>query len=269
MACSFDGAAGSKLGLNPFKILIACVLSLRTRDLTTEEACGRLFTLAADSFSMAKLSIKKIEKAICPVGFYRTKAKQIREMSKQICHKFQGKVPDSIEALQQLPGVGRKTANLVRTVGYGGSGICVDVHVHRICNRLGYVATKHPDDTESVLRGKLPKKHWISFNGLLVSFGQNQCTPISPHCSSCPISPILRTIRCLGFSLSWARLSKLKLCYLRPYLLPKGINIFLDLRCVKKKPIKTSKNLSNTIFCQISNISPKSSVTVWNQIGIY
>ena len=175
-------------GADPFKILIACVLSLRTRDLTTEEASTRLFALAADSFSMATLSVKKIEKAIYPVGFYRTKAKQIGEISTQICHRFQGKVPDTIEDLVQLPGVGRKTANLVRTVGYGKSGICVDIHVHRICKRFGYVATKHPDDTEYVLRGKLPKKHWITLNRLLVSFGQYQCKPISPHCSSCLIS---------------------------------------------------------------------------------
>ena len=178
----------AKGGADPFKILIACLLSLRTRDHTTTEASARLFALAADPLAMTNISVKKIEKAIFPVGFYRTKAMQIREMSKKICQEFHGKVPVTIEALVQLPGVGRKTANLVRTVGFRKSGICVDVHVHRICNRLGFVATKIPDETEGVLRQRLPKKYWIMFNGLLVPFGQNQCTPLSPRCSSCPIS---------------------------------------------------------------------------------
>jgi endonuclease-3 len=185
-------------GPDPFKILIACVLSLRTRDRTTAEASARLFVLADNPFSMASMAIESIEKAICPVGFYRIKAKQIREMSQRICREFQGMVPDTIEALVTLPGVGRKTANLVRTVGYKKPGICVDIHVHRICNRLGYVETKHPDDTESVLRGKLPKKHWIKFNRLLVPFGQNQCTPISPRCNSCLISPYCQRIGVLS-----------------------------------------------------------------------
>lgn len=185
-------------GADPFKILIACVLSLRTRDHTTEEASTRLFAVAADPFSIANLPVKKIEKAICPVGFYRTKAQQIRAMSKQICQEFHGRVPDTTEALVTFPGVGRKTANLVRTVGFCKAGICVDIHVHRICNRLGYVATKNPDETENVLRHKLPKKHWIPFNGLLVPFGQNQCTPISPRCSSCLIHPFCSRVGVLA-----------------------------------------------------------------------
>ena len=184
---------------DPFKILIACVLSLRTRDRTTAEASARLFLLASDPFVMANLSVKKIEKAIYPVGFYRTKAKQILAISKKICQEFQGTVPDTIDDLMRLPGVGRKTANLVRTVGYKKLGICVDVHVHRICNRVGYVSTKHPDDTELILRQKLPKKYWIKLNGLLVTFGQNQCTPISPQCSSCLISPYCQRIGVLAF----------------------------------------------------------------------
>jgi endonuclease-3 len=173
-------------------------LSLRTRDQTTEEASARLFAIAADPFSIANLPVKKIEKAIRPVGFYRTKAQQIRAMSKQICQEFHGGVPDTIEALVTFPGVGRKTANLVRTVGFCKPGICVDIHVHRICNRLGYVATKNPDETENVLRHKLPKKHWIPFNGLLVPFGQNQCTPISPRCSSCLIHPFCSRVGVLA-----------------------------------------------------------------------
>jgi endonuclease-3 len=185
-------------GADPFKILIACVLSLRTRDHTTEEASTRLFAVAGDPFSIANLPVSKIEKAICPVGFYRTKAQQILAMSKQICQEFHGRVPDTIEALVTFPGVGRKTANLVRTVGFFKPGICVDIHAHRICNRLGYVATKNPDETENVLRHKLPKKHWIHFNGLLVPFVQNQCTPISPQCSSCLIHPFCSRVGVLA-----------------------------------------------------------------------
>ncbi len=181
-------------GSNPFEILVACVLSLRTRDHTTAEACRRLFGLAKDPISMANLAISQIERAIYPVGFYRTKAKQIREMSRILCQKFQREVPSLIEALVQLPGVGRKTANLVRTVGYKKLGICVDTHVHRICNRIGYVATRGPDETEFVLRSQLPKKYWRSFNRLLVPFGQHQCTPISPRCESCPIHSYCRRV---------------------------------------------------------------------------
>lgn len=184
----------AKNGPDPFKILVACILSLRTRDQTTAEASDRLFALAADPFSMANMNLKKMEKAIFPVGFYRTKARQLREMSRQICQEFQGKVPDTIEALVRLPGVGRKTANLVRTVGYKKPGICVDTHVHRICTRLGYVTTKSPDETESVLRKKLPQKYWITFNNLLVPFGQNHCTPTSPRCSSCPIGDFCQRV---------------------------------------------------------------------------
>lgn len=186
-------------GPDPFRILIACVLSLRTRDLTTEHASARLFALSADPYSMANMDVKKIEKSIFPVGFYRTKAQQLRELSIQICQEFQGTVPDSIEALVKLPGVGRKTANLVRTVGYKKLGICVDIHVHRICNRIGYVLTKNPDETECVLRNNLPQKHWITLNSLLVPFGQNQCTPTSPRCSSCPISPFCQRVGVLAF----------------------------------------------------------------------
>lgn len=185
---AFMERLATESGSDPFKILIACVLSLRTRDQVAAEASERLFSLSTDPFSMRDVNLKKLEKAIFPVGFYRTKAKQISAMCKQICEEFQGIVPDEIDSLLKLPGVGRKTANLVRTVGYRKPGICVDIHVHRICNRLGYVATKSPDETEDVLRQKLPGKYWISLNSLLVSFGQNQCTPTSPRCSSCLIS---------------------------------------------------------------------------------
>jgi len=177
-------------GCDPFKILIACILSLRTRDQTTAEASERLFAISSDPYSISKMALKKIEKAIFPVGFFRTKAKQIQAISQKICEDFNGKTPDNIEDLLSLPGVGRKTANLVVTVGHKKPGICVDIHVHRICNRWGYVATKTPDKTEQILREKLPKKFWIPLNGLLVAFGQNVCTPISPWCSSCQLTQI-------------------------------------------------------------------------------
>ena len=173
---------------NPFLILIACVLSLRTKDHTTSEACQRLFALATDPISMKRLPLDRLERAIYPVGFYRTKAKHIRLISHRILEAYDGKVPDSIDELLTLDGVGRKTANLVVTVGYNKPGICVDVHVHRICNRWGYVKTRKPEETEVVLRSKLPKRHWITLNDLLVPFGQNLCRPISPLCSQCKLS---------------------------------------------------------------------------------
>ena len=181
-------------GSDPFEILVACILSLRTRDQTTAEASRRLFALSVDPFSMVRLNLKKLENAIFPVGFYRTKAKQIREVSKQICESFDGRVPEAIDELVKLPGVGRKTANLVRTVGYKKQGICVDIHVHRICNRLGYVCTHSPDETEFVLRQKLPRKYWIILNDLLVTFGQHQCTPRNPHCNTCPVNELCSKI---------------------------------------------------------------------------
>lgn len=172
-------------GSDPFKILIACVLSLRTRDQVTAEASKRLFAISSDPFSMAKMPVNKIEKTIFPVAFFRAKAKQIKAMSQKICKDFQGKTPDTIDALLSLPGAGRKTANLVITLAYKMPGICVDTHVHRICNRWGYVFTATPDGTEHALRGKLPRSWWIPLNEMLVQFGQNICTPISPRCSVC------------------------------------------------------------------------------------
>ena len=177
-------------GSDPFKILIACILSLRTRDQTTAEASERLFALSSDPYSMSEMALKKIEKAIFPVGFFRTKAKQIRALSQKICEDFGGHTPDTIEDLLCLPGVGRKTANLVVTVGHKKPGICVDTHVHRICNRWGYVITNTPDKTEQALRKTLPRKFWIPLNGLLVAFGQNICTPLSPRCSTCKLNRI-------------------------------------------------------------------------------
>ena len=174
---------------DPFPILISCLLSLRTQDKTTAQASQRLFSLAKTPESMVKLSVKLIEQAIYPVGFYRTKARRIKWLCQDLIVRFDRKVPDSLDQLLTLKGVGRKTANLVITLGFGKPGICVDTHVHRISNRWGYVKTRRPDETERVLRSTLPKKYWNIFNDLLVPYGQNLCRPISPFCSICRIGP--------------------------------------------------------------------------------
>ena len=172
---------------NPFKILIATVLSLRTKDEVTAKAADRLFQVADNPYDMMKIDEEEIAALIYPVGFYRRKAKNIKEICKVLINKYDGKVPDDIDELLKLPGVGRKTANLVVTLGYGKPGICVDTHVHRISNRLGYVDTKTPEETEFALRKKLPEEYWIEINDLFVSLGQHICHPTSPKCSQCPI----------------------------------------------------------------------------------
>jgi endonuclease-3 len=172
---------------DPFKVLISCILSLRTKDTTTGPASLRLFSLAETPERMLQIDLRKIEQAIYPVGFYRNKAAQIMEICHQLLEKYDGYVPESIEELLRFKGVGRKTANLVVTLGFGKSGICVDTHVHRICNHWGYVTTKTPDETETRLREILPKQYWLRINELLVAFGQNLCRPVSPYCSKCPV----------------------------------------------------------------------------------
>ncbi len=172
---------------SPFKVLISCILSLRTQDRTTGPASERLFALAETAEKMMELSQDAIENAIFPVGFYRTKASRILEICRTLVKERGGTVPDDLEELLKLKGVGRKTANLVITLGFGKPGICVDTHVHRICNRWGYVATRTPEKTEFALRDILPGEYWLVINDLLVTFGQNQCFPISPKCSTCGI----------------------------------------------------------------------------------
>lgn len=173
---------------DPYKVLIGCILSLRTKDEVTAEASKRLFEKASTPEEMINFSADKIAELIYPVGFYNTKSKNIIKVSKILLVEYNGRVPDEIDELLKLPNVGRKTANLVVTVGYRKPGICVDTHVHRISNRLGFVKTKNPHETEFALREKLPKEHWITYNDLLVSYGQNLCKPISPFCSECKIS---------------------------------------------------------------------------------
>ena len=174
---------------DPFRILIGTVLSLRTKDETTAEACERLFRLADTPGAMQNLPEETVDRAIYPVGFHTTKARNILQICKILVEEYRGVVPDEIDTLVTLPGVGRKTANLVVTIGYGKPGICVDTHVHRISNRWGYIATRNPDGSEWALRDKLPSEYWIRYNDLLVMYGQNLCKPVSPFCSRCRLSP--------------------------------------------------------------------------------
>ena len=172
---------------DPYLVLIACILSLRTNDNTTYPATLRMLKLGKTPKDFANCDVKELEKAIYPVGFYANKAKQIVELSKELVDKYDSKVPNSIEELCKFNGVGRKTANLTVAKGFNEPAICVDVHVHRIFNRLGYLKTKTPDETEMVLREKLPQKYWIDINTLLVTHGRNVCKPIKPDCMQCPI----------------------------------------------------------------------------------
>lgn len=179
---------------SPFRVLISCILSLRTQDATTAKASHRLFAIADSPQAMVKLSAKKIAELIYPVGFYKTKALNILEICRTIIDQYDGKVPDEIDELLKFKGVGRKTANLVVTLGYNKPGICVDTHVHRISNRWGYIKTATPEKTEIALRAKLPKRYWIEYNNLLVNFGQHLCRPISPLCSACPVKKYCRQV---------------------------------------------------------------------------
>lgn len=171
----------------PFVILISTILSLRTKDEVTAEATARLFQLAATSQEMLQIPVAKIAETIYPVGFYHVKARTIHHICRELIDRFSAKVPDNLDDLLSIKGVGRKTANLVLSLAYGKDAICVDVHVHRISNRLGYVATKTPEATEYALRAKLPRRHWIIYNTIMVAFGRKTCKPVSPLCSRCPV----------------------------------------------------------------------------------
>jgi endonuclease-3 len=172
---------------DPFVILISTLLSLRTKDEVTAVATDRLFELASTPEEMLKVPLNKIAKTIYPVGFYRVKAHNIHNACKELIKRFSSKVPDDIDTLLSIKGVGRKTANLVVSLAYGKDAICVDTHVHRISNRLGYVKTKTPNETEFALRKKLPRRYWIIYNTIMVAFGRKTCKPVSPLCSMCPI----------------------------------------------------------------------------------
>jgi endonuclease III len=173
---------------SPFKVLVSCIISLRTKDEVTALASARIFARAETPEAMAELPAEEISQLIYPAGFYRIKAGQIALLSRRLVEEYGGIVPDDIDKLLCFNGVGRKTANLVVTLGFGKPGICVDTHVHRICNRIGYIVSKKPDETEKLLRLQLPPEYWIEINDLLVAFGQNHCHPVSPRCSSCKLS---------------------------------------------------------------------------------
>ena len=178
---------------DPFKVLICCILSLRTNDLTTYPCSLRMLELGTKPEDFLNIDAETLANAIYPVGFYKNKAQQILDISRELVEKYDSKVPDSIEELVKFKGVGRKTANLVLAKGFGIPAICVDVHVHRISNRLGWVKTKTPEETEMALRKLLPKKYWLDINTILVTFGQNLCRPTKPMCAKCPIGEHCRS----------------------------------------------------------------------------
>jgi len=172
---------------DPFKILVTTILSARTKDQTTAAAIKKLFSRLDSPADLEKLTEKEIDDLIFPVGFHKNKARFLKQLPGALRDHFDGIIPDTVEELCMLPGVGRKTANLVVAVAFNKPAICVDVHVHRICNRLGYVRTKTPFDTEMALREILPRRYWITFNSYLVSFGQHLCFPVNPRCDHCPV----------------------------------------------------------------------------------
>jgi len=170
-----------------FKVLITTILSARTNDITTAKVVNKLFKEIKNLQDLEKASLKKIQNLIYPVGFYKNKAKHLKKLPIVLKKEFNNKIPETIDELIKLPGVGRKTANLVRVIAFKKLGICVDTHVHKIMNRIGYVKTKNPLQTEMALRKKLPKKYWLKINSILVAFGQNLCRPVNPKCNICPI----------------------------------------------------------------------------------
>ncbi len=173
---------------NPYRVLVSTMISLRTKDEVTLEASRKLFEQAPGPRELSRLDTDIIAELIYPAGFYTVKAKHLKKSAEIIIDRYDGEVPADRDELLELPGVGRKTANLVLNLGYGIDAICVDTHVHRISNRLGWVETKTPDETERALTELLPVRYWIEINALLIRFGQKTCTPVSPFCSRCPLA---------------------------------------------------------------------------------
>jgi endonuclease III len=172
---------------DPFKVLAATILSSRTKDETTTQASRRLFAEVKTASDLGTMPLRRLERLIFPVGFYRNKAKFLKALPEALDRLYGGRIPDTVEELVLLPGVGRKTANLVVAIAFRKPAICVDVHVHRITNRLGYLKTNTPFETEMELRKILPGHMWLMINSYLVSFGQHTCTPVGPKCSACPV----------------------------------------------------------------------------------
>ncbi|MBN1980351.1 MAG: endonuclease III [Chitinivibrionales bacterium] len=179
---------------DPFKVLLTAILSSRTKDATTAIVVKKLFAAVSTMQDLRQIPINILETLLYPVGFYKTKAKQLKLLPDAIDSFFHGTIPQDVETLCNLPGVGRKVANLVVAVAFNKPAICVDTHVHRICNRIGYIATTTPLETEMTLRQKLPGQYWIVINSYLVSFGQHICLPINPLCPVCPISDLCRRV---------------------------------------------------------------------------
>ncbi|WP_394847879.1 endonuclease III [Pendulispora brunnea] len=191
-----DHLAVTRVSLDgdPFAVLVSTIISLRTRDEVTDVVSPKLLAVAPDAKTMANTPVERIAELIFPAGFYRNKAQTLQEIARTLLDEHDGRVPDTLEGLLELRGVGRKTANLVLTLGHRKPGICVDIHVHRISNRLGFVRTKSPDETEMVLRDQLPRRWWIPINDILVTFGRVHCTPLSPHCSTCPVANVCHRV---------------------------------------------------------------------------
>lgn len=192
----FDDTLATEASVDegPFAVLISCILSQRTKEEVTGAASGRLLSVAPTVYDMQALSEDTIGSLIYPVGFWKTKARAIRQLCRILIERHNGTVPSTMEELLALPGVGRKTANLVLSVGFNIPAICVDTHVHRIMNRLGFVRTATPHDTEAALRSRLPQNLWIDVNYLLVMFGRNVCTPVSPFCSLCEVRVVCEQV---------------------------------------------------------------------------
>lgn len=173
---------------DPYRILVSTILSLRTKDKVTLEASGRLFAKAADFKALEAMDTTELAETIKPTAFYRRKAENLKTIASIVNNEYGGKLPDDMDALMKLPGVGLKTASLTLNLGFGSDAICVDCHVHQILNRLGIVRTRTAEETEKELRRILPRRFWIPLNETLVRFGQYMCTPVSPYCSSCPLN---------------------------------------------------------------------------------
>ena len=191
-AAAGSGAAPGSGAEDPFRVLVSTIISTRTKDAVTSAAAGRLLSAAPDARRLAALPEARIARLIFPAGFYRTKAANLRASARLLLERYAGRVPEGMEELLELPGVGRKVANLVRGLSFGIAGICVDTHVHRISNRLGWVETRDPAGTERALMRVLPRRYWIVVNELMVRWGQSVCTPLSPHCGACPVAGACR-----------------------------------------------------------------------------
>ena len=179
---------------DPFKILISCLLSLRTQDKNTEKASNQLFSVAKTPQEIANINTKKLEKLIYSSGHYKKKARVLKSVSREIIERFNGKVPDSEQELLSIKGIGRKTANIVLAFAFCKPALPIDTHCHRVPNRLGIVKTKKPEQTEYELKKILPKRYWAEFNGIIVLFGKEICQPISPWCSKCPVFKYCRRV---------------------------------------------------------------------------